>query len=294
MDNLRGILLMNLSMALFALADMFIKLASGTMGRGQVILALGVGGTVIFATMALVQGRRLHDPLVWHRAVVLRNVMEVVGVAGMVSALALAPLSTVAAILQAAPLTVTLGAALFLREPVGWRRWVAIVTGFAGVLLVVRPGVAGFEPAALLAVVGMFGLSARDLCTRAAPAGLSNAVLGTWAHLAILPCGLAWALAFDGALLPAEPQWWLIAGLVGFGISGYLAITAAVRAAPISVVAPFRYSRLVFAMALGVVVFGERPDAATLAGSALIIGSGLYALWRESRRRRLHSTGPAG
>jgi drug/metabolite transporter (DMT)-like permease len=278
------------AMALFSLADLFIKLAQATMGQGQVILALGLGGYAAFAALAVAQGQRLADRAFFHPAVVGRNLSELLGMTFMITALALVPLSTVAAIMQASPLMVTLGAALFLGEPVGWRRWAAVAAGFAGMLLILRPGLDGADPNAVFAVIATLAMSGRDLFTRRVPPGLSTPVLASYGVALTIPLGLVWALAADGAVLPPAPDWPLIAAMVIFGTTGYFAITQAVRMAPVSVVAPFRYSRLVFAMALGMAVFGERPDLPTLAGAALIVGSGLYALARENRvRRRLHS-----
>jgi drug/metabolite transporter (DMT)-like permease len=143
MNNLRGILLMVAAMAGFAVEDALIKAASATVPVGQILLFLGIGGTLAFGTLARLQGARLFTRVVLLRPVLLRNASEMLGTMCFVSAIAIAPLSTVSAILQATPLAVTLGAALFLGAEVGWRRWTAILVGFAGVLIIVRPGHGG-------------------------------------------------------------------------------------------------------------------------------------------------------
>ena len=140
MDNLRGCVLMVLAMAGFALEDMFIKRLAAAMPVGQIIALVGLGGAVIFAAICAAQGRRLWSRDLLARPVILRNLGEMAGTLCFVSAIALTPLSQASAIIQAMPLAVTLGAALFLGAPVGWRRWTAILAGFAGVLMVVRPG----------------------------------------------------------------------------------------------------------------------------------------------------------
>lgn len=293
MNNLHGILLMILANFLFALGDMFVKFASAALAPAHIIVVLGVGGLASFAALARVRGESL-----WHRAffappVMARNLAEAIAAFGMITALALAPLSTVAAILQASPLVVTLLAALFLPERVGWRRWVAVIVGFGGVLLIVRPGAEGFDPTVLFAVLGMVGLSIRDFCTRIAPPGLPTTALASYGVASIIPMGIAIAVA-TGTPLPGSVPWLPVLGMVLFGTAAYFAITLSVRLGEVSVVAPFRYSRLVFAMLIGIAVFGERPDPPTLAGAALILGAGLYALWRERRgKSRLHLAGSA-
>jgi len=174
MENLRGSILMVLSMAGFALEDMFIKRLAGNLAVGQIIMLLGLGGALVFGALTTAQGRRLWSRDLLSRPVLLRNGGEIVGTFGFVLAIALTPLSSASAILQATPLVVTLGAALFLGEAVGWRRWSAILVGFCGVLLVIRPGFAGFEPASLFAVLSVIGLAIRDLATRAVPRTISS------------------------------------------------------------------------------------------------------------------------
>lgn len=275
------------SMLGFALEDTFIKQLAATLPMGQVLALLGCGGVLLFGALARLGGRPVLSRAVFSRAVLLRNGGEMLGSAAFVTALALTPLSTAAAILQATPLAVTLGAALFLGETVGWRRWTAIGAGFAGVLLVIQPGLAGFEPASLFAVVAVAGLALRDLATRLVPAAVGSAQLSCWAFGALVPTGLLMLLVpgVDAAALTPPDLARLGAAFVCGGFA-YYAIVAAVRLGEVSVVVPFRYSRLVFAMAIGMVVFGERPDGPMLLGAALIVGAGLYTIWRETRGRR--------
>jgi len=288
MENLRGSVLMVLAMAGFALEDMFIKRLAEAMPVGQIIMAIGLGGAAIFAAICARRGRRLFTRDLLARPVLLRNTGEMAGTMCFVTAIALTPLSSASAILQATPLAVTLGAALFLGEPVGWRRWSAILVGFAGVLMVVRPGLAGFAPASLFAVGAVIGLALRDLATRAVPAAISSMQLSAYAFATLVPTG-AILLAFgEGAVMPAAVQLRDLGLALGCGVAAYYAIVAAMRVGEVAVVTPFRYTRLVFALVIGVAVFAERPDAWTLAGAAVIVASGLYTLMREARlgRRR--------
>lgn len=283
-DNLRGILLMLGAMAAFALGDMGIKLMAGAVPPGQIMGTMGLVGTVVFGLWTRARGLPLLPREIRHPAVAIRFVSEIVAGGGMVLALTLNPLSLVTAILQAAPLLVTMGAAQFFGEKVGLRRWSAIAVGMAGVLIILRPGLAGFQPEALWIVVAMTGLAMRDLATRAAPVGLQNLQLATVGFFALVPTG---ALLIGFGAAPVWPQpldWGWLALTILATIAGYYAITAAMRVGEIGAVTPFRYSRLIFGMLLGMIVFAERPDGLAWLGAGLILGAGLYAAWRERLR----------
>ena len=170
-------------------------------------------------------------------------------------------------------------------EKVGWRRWAAISVGFVGVMVVIRPGLDGFQPAALWVLVTVGGLALRDLAARRIPADISNNQVSAWgiASVAVLGAGM---MPFQTAVMPTAMQGAMLIGALVFGTAGYWAITAATRLGEVSVVAPFRYSRLIFAIVIGAAFFAEYPDAMTLIGAAMIIGSGLYSFARERARRR--------
>jgi len=286
METFRGSLLMVLAMLCFALEDVFIKSAAHSLPVGQILILFGIGGLVIFMAMARAQGQRLLHPAICTRPLLLRSVAEVVGRLGYTLAIALTPLSSASAILQATPLVVAAGAVVFFGEQVGWRRWVAIAIGFCGVLLVLRPGLSGFEPASIFAVIGMLGFAGRDLATRAAPPSMSNHQLGIYGFAMLIVAGgiaLCWT---GGASWPSPQVWGQLGGATVIGVIAYTALTGAMRSGEMSVVAPFRYTRLVFAMVLGVLVFDEHPDALTLIGSVVIVASGLFTvLWERYRRR---------
>ncbi|MFZ3582544.1 DMT family transporter [Loktanella sp. DJP18] len=287
MDNLRGSILMVLAMLGFALEDMFIKQMAGALPTGQILAMLGLGGFIVFAAVARAQGDRLWQRDVLHPMVLLRNLGEIFGTMGYVTAVVLTPISSASAIFQATPLFVTLGAAQFLREAVGWRRWVAIFVGFCGVLLIIRPGMESFRPASLFAVQGVVFLGIRDLATRRIPSTISSMRVSTYAFGVIVPTGIVMmAVMGERAVQPGMLDTFRIAGSIVAGVLGYYALVTATRLGDMSHVAPFRYSRLVFALVIGVFVFGERPDAATLIGAAIIVGSGVYTAFREGQRRR--------
>lgn len=282
-DTLRGSLLMGLAMAAFALEDMIIKTVAGAMPTGQVLILFGLGGMILFGIMARARGERLWHPGFCTRPLLWRFVAEVSGRLFFTLAIVLAPLSLASAILQATPLVVTAGAVVFFGERVGWRRWMAIAVGFVGVLMILRPGMSGFEATSLLAVAGMLGFAGRDLATRAAPKSMTNAQLGLFGFAMLVIAGSILLLWTGGAVLPTPAQGGALLAAICVGVLAYMALTGAMRTGEISVVAPFRYTRLVFAMTLGVLVFGERPDLMTLLGSAVVVGSGVFTLVRSSK-----------
>lgn len=284
-QNLRGIALMVASMAFFAVEDMFLKLAAAEMPVGMVIFAAGAFGAPIFMLMARAEGGRTLTRAALHPAVLARNLGEMVATFAYLTALAVVPLSTVSAVLQALPLAVTLGAAVILRESVGWRRWSAIAVGFTGVLVVIRPGLDGFRPEALWVLVSVAGLTLRDLATRAIPPDCTSAQVSAWGLLSVALLG-AGLMVEGGAMRPDGVQAATLLGAVAFGTVGYWLVVSASRTGEVAVVAPFRYTRLVFAIAIGWAVFAETPDMPMLIGATMIIGSGLYALARERARKR--------
>lgn len=287
MDNRRGILLMTLAMAAFAVEDAIIKAASADLAPGQIILTIGLGGALVFGVWTHRRGEALASRDLLAGPVLVRNLAEMASTAAYVMALALIPLATASAILQGVPLLVTMGAALFLGEVVGWRRWTAVAVGLAGVLLIVRPGLEGFEPEALLAVVGLVGLAARDVATRRVPERVSSAQLSAWGFASLVPTGALLLLLPGQDLAVPDPRTGLmLAWALSAGLMAYWAIVGAMRAGEVSAVAPFRYTRLVFALVIAGLVFGERPDAATLTGAAVVIASGLYMFLRERRVAR--------
>lgn len=287
MENLRGSLLMVAAMAGFAVEDMFVKTVAARVPVGEILVVLGAGGAVLFALAALYRRDRLFSADLLSGPVVLRNLGEVIGTIGFILAVALTPLAQASAILQATPLAVTLGAALFLGEKVGWRRWSAILVGFAGVLIVIRPGLSGFNPLSLFAVLGVAGLAARDVVTRRVPKSISSMQLSTYAFAVLVPAGFAMTWVMEETMvMPAAGDALRLIGALIFGVAGYYALVAAMRIGDVAVITPFRYTRLLIALVIGWLVFDEPADAMTLLGGAVIVASGLYTFAREARVRR--------
>ena len=283
-DNLRGSLFMILAMACFSIEDAFIKAAASTVQLGEILFIFGLFGTAFFMLLTKHRGLKIFHPSIFSQAMLVRVIFEVIGRLFFSISLILIPLSTLSAILQATPLIVVMGAAFFFGEKVGWRRWSAIIIGLIGVLLIIRPGLEGFQAASLFAVLGTLGFAGRDLATRAAPKDLSNVQLGIYGFFILMPVGMSLLLFSDdyvGFTWPSKIASLQISGTIVFGTAAYYALTIAMRMGEISVVTPFRYTRLVFALLIGVTIFGEKPDALTLLGSAIVISSGIYTLLRN-------------
>nr|WP_321249447.1 DMT family transporter [uncultured Ruegeria sp.] len=280
-SNLIGSLWMISAMALFALEDALLKSASAALPIWQVLILFGAGGALVFGIAALLRGTRLFQPDVLSRPMKVRVVFEILGRLFYVLAIALTPLSSATVILQATPLVVVAGAALFFGETVGWRRWSAILIGLIGVVIIIQPTGDSFSALSILAVLGMLGFAGRDLASRAAPASLGTEVLGFYGFLCIVVAGLAYRFweNVPMAALTLHTSLHLV-GATLMGTIAYASLMKAMRTGEVSAVTPFRYSRLLFGIGLGVVIFGEQLDRTMWTGSALIVASGLYILWR--------------
>lgn len=289
-DNLRGGLTMALAMALFAGEDALLKGLTATMPTGQLLMAVGYFSAFFMAVMAKLSGAPLWSNELLRRPGLLRTLGEVTGGIGFILTLQLMPLSTGSALLQTMPLAITLGAALFLGEKVGWRRWTAIGVGFIGVMVILRPTGGGFDLlAAGAAMLTVFSLALRDLSTRKISQAVNSMTIAFWGMLAYGSSGYILML-LDGQsfVMPSRGSMIELTIAALFGLVGYYCMIIASRLGEVSAIIPYRYTRIVFALILGVLVFGERPDQWVLIGSALIIGSGLYTFLRE-RYHAFHS-----
>lgn len=286
MANTRAILLMTAAMGCFAASDAFINIASKTVPTGQLFAVASALSFAIFFAFMLKNGDRLFSRVLFNKAVLIRTVGEVFGSLGYVMALTLIPLTTASAVLQAQPLAVTLAAAFFLGERVGPRRWAAVAIGFCGVLLIIRPGSTEFDPNILWTLLGILGLTARDLGTRMLPKDISTPFVSAWALVFLSILGVL-ITPFTGAWEPISgSNLILVAGISIFVVFAFIFINEALRVGEVSAIAPFRYTRMVFALLIAMLFLGERPDMITWLGIALIVGSGIYAFLRERQIAR--------
>ncbi|WP_420857341.1 DMT family transporter [Marivivens marinus] len=291
--NISGALLMMLSMAAFTVNDTFMKAAAAHVPFYQAITLRGVGISIGLITLALWRGQlRVNLPRRDWGRIGLRTAAEIVGTLLFLTALVHMPLANLSAILQSLPLTVTLAAAIFLGEPVGWRRMTAIGVGFLGVLLIVRPGTEGFTIYSVLGVGAVLAVTVRDLAARRLSAGVPSLMVAVVAALGVTAFGIIGGLSEDW--VPVDGAGGLMLGGAALCLMvGYVASVSAMRIGEIAIVAPFRYSSLLVALVLGFLVFGDWPAWPTLLGAAILVGTGLYTFHRERRIARRNARAAA-
>ncbi len=286
-ENSRAAALMTGSMAFFAVEDIFLKRAAEALPPGEVLALTGGVGALVFWALAARQRQPVLTLDALQTVPLTRTLSEAAAAMLYIVALALAPLSMTAALLQASPLVVVAGAALFLGEKVGWRRWASVTVGFIGVLVILSPWDADFDPTGLLTVACVLVLAVRDLSTRVMPARIGTFQVSAWAYLGLVPAGvILMAIMGAGFVWPSPAQWAGLGGALVAGLFGYYAVVAAMRLGEVSVVAPFRYTRLVFSVVLAMIFFAERPGLSTYIGAGIVVGSGLYAFARERVRKK--------
>lgn len=294
-ENARGAAWMTLAMAGFVTNDTFMKSVAGEVPLFQAILVRGIIATALIAALAWHRGALARAPRGRDRRMMgFRIIGEIGSTTFFLAALFHMPLANATAIIQATPLTVTLAAAWFLGDAVGWRRYSAIAIGLVGVLLIVRPGGEGFNVYTVAALAAVVFMAMRDVSTRGMSAAVPSLQITVVSSLAIT--------VFAGAITVFddwEPmRWQSVARLTCAALlllTGYYAGIVAMRVGEIGFVAPFRYSNMLWALALGFAVFGEVPGWLTITGVAIVMATGGYALHRErvvARRARSRSILP--
>lgn len=285
-ENSRGALYMALAMAAFTFNDALVKSVTSELNVAQIMAVRGVMTTALVYVVARRMGAIRPLSVMFDPMILLRTTLEIGATLTFISALGRIEFANISSIMQSLPLAVTLGAALFLGEPVGWRRWSAIAIGFSGVLLILRPTADGFASASLLVIAAVFFTSGRDLTTRRIVSTIPSLTVSLFTAAAntvvgavlIVPMG-GWQPLQASTFLPL-----VIAAVLVF--AGYQAVIMSMRTGEISFVAPFRYTSLLWALAIGFLFFGERPDVFVYIGAFVVIGSGLYTFYRENKRRR--------
>jgi S-adenosylmethionine uptake transporter len=284
--NLIGALFMMGSMAAFTLNDTMTKTTGGDVPLFQLLFLRGL---VSISLILVLWGRLgpMHLRLSrrdW-KLVGIRSASEVAASFFFVTALFNMPLANLSAILQSLPLTVTLGAALFYREQVGWKRLSAILVGFMGVMLIVKPGTAGFDIWSVYALVAVLCVTVRDLSTRRLSREVPSMTVTLGAVLSVTAFS-----AFAQLATPWEPvsyeHWKAIIAAAAFVLVGYYLSVQTMRVGDVSFIAPFRYTGLIWALILGWFVFGDWPLPSTLIGAAIVAATGLFTLYRERKLSR--------
>ncbi len=286
-ENLRGTLLMVASMAAFTCNDAVMKAVTQTLPLYESVALRGAAVLAMMLVVAQIQqgGVRLAVARRDLWPLVVRTVTDIVSTVLYLLALRKMALADLSAIMQALPLAVTLAAALVFRERLGWRRLSAIGIGFAGVMLILRPGTGVFDIWSALGLGAMFLIVLRDIATRKFSTGTDSSTIAFYAALSVMVSGFVLGLA-ETWRLPSLHETALLFLAAALLTVGYISAVATMRVGEISFVAPFRYTSLLFAIVLGVSVFNEWPDLWTWAGSGLVVGAGLYTILRERTLRR--------
>lgn len=271
---------MIIGMGCLTLADLLIKIASQTLALGQVMIVFGVGSMTVFLGLMSINGESVRLSPFTNSAVALRNIGDLIAINGMCLALVFVPISTIGAVIQTVPLMVTAAAALFLREQVGTRRWLAIVIGFLGTLFIIQPGATTFDITTTFVLIAAVGMALRDITTKLVRENFSTLLLSSYTSLLFIISGSVLLIISGEASVPDIGMIFILAAMIASGSLGFFFTTEAVRLGDVSVVIPFRYTRLLFSMAAGILILGEQVNAIMIFGSALTILSGLY-IWRR-------------
>jgi len=285
-ENMRGALLMVGSMTAFTLNDAFMKSLSDELPLFQSIFFRSIGVFICLSIAGLAMGQiKLNQSRRDWMFISLRSLFELGGALFFLSALFNMPIANVTAILQVLPLTVSLAAAVFLGASLGWRRLSAILVGFAGVLLIVKPGGEGFNIYAVSALLAVLCVTIRDILVRKISPEVPTMLVSWFTVFAVMA---------GSGLASLTEVWQPVSSLAAFQlggailtiIGGYIFSVAVMRHGDIAFVAPFRYSSLLVAVVIGFWIFGEVPDTLTIVGSIIVVGTGLFTLYREGQIRK--------
>jgi drug/metabolite transporter (DMT)-like permease len=281
-DNLRGILAMLVSMALLIVNDALFKVAAASLPLGQAIFLRGLFSSLLTIALIVYLGLLSALPRLGEGKVLFRGAAEIAATLLYLTALVQMPIAEATAILQFTPLAITAGAALFLGAPVGWRRWTATFAGFVGVLVIIRPGAAVFNPYAALALLSVVFVAARDLTTRQLGKHIPTMVITFSSGIAVMGASLGF-LAAEQWRWPEPPALLALFAAGALLLAGQYWVIVAMRAGDIAIVAPFRYSIILWAILAGFLIWRELPDLATWIGIAIVTAAGLYTFLREYR-----------
>ena len=278
--NLKSIILMIIGMGCLTLCDLLIKIASQTLPLGLVMIVFGVGSMTVFLGLMRIKRESVRLSPFHNPEVILRNIGDLIAINGMCLALVFVPISIIGAVIQTVPLMVTAAAALFLGERVGTRRWLAIVIGFLGTLFIIQPGAGTFDITTTLVLIAAVGMALRDITTKLVRENFSTLLLSSYTSVLFIISGSVLLIISGGASIPDIGMVAILAAMVASGSLGFFFTTKAVRLGDVSVVIPFRYTRILFSLAAGTLILAEQVNAIMLFGSALTVLSGLY-IWRR-------------
>ena len=283
-ENIRGAIYMCLSMVGFVFNDAVIKYASTDIGIYQSIFVRGCFAVIIIGAACFYSGAFKNIPgKLDHKFIFWRTLAEIFATVSFLTALFYLPIANITAILQALPLTVTLAASWFLGEKIGWRRGIAILIGFFGVLLIIQPGTDEFNIYSILGVVCVVFVTLRDLVVRKFSTNISTLYVAFITAAAIALVGGFLTFVYEGWAPMKLNEIILLFIASSLIFVGYFFAISAMRAGQVSFVSPFRYTIMIWAIILGYFIWGDIPNNLTLIGISIVIGMGIFTFWREAR-----------
>jgi drug/metabolite transporter (DMT)-like permease len=284
-DNTRGILAMSASVVAFIFNDALVKLAAETTPGVQAIGLRGLFAAAwcVFALLASGSWKRMGG--VTHPQVMLRGVLEAAAAFVYLIALFHIPFAIATAVNLSTPLILTVLAVLVLKEDVRWRRWSAVIAGFAGVLLVIQPCPGDINAWTWAVLAAALIGAVRDVLSRFLPVSVPSLVVSFTTASMVAVLGCAWSLLEGWQPMSWEVIELLLASSLMLALGYQLALLAMRSGAEFSVIGSFRYASILWAIAIGYVVWGDVPNTLALIGIAVIVGAGLYILHRERLRR---------
>ena len=277
----RGIVLMVAAMFCFNGSDAIIKTLAPYINVFEIIFIMSIGGVIFASLLCYMNGQHpfTQEMLVW--PVIIRALGELLGSIAIFKALELSDLSLVSTVTQASPLLLAAAAALILKEAVGWRRWSAILIGFLGVVFIIDPFSANFDKNVIWSILALIFLTLRDFMARFIPKSIIAPQLSAVGFLVLIPMGYVMMQANGGYIAPTTLQWGKLLIIMLFALGGTITIADAMRYGDVSLVSMFRYTRIIFALTLGFILFDEVASLSMWFGIALVMGSGLFLIWRE-------------
>ena len=280
--HLAGIALMLLGVFMFSFGDALGKYIVATYSVGQ-LLSLRACAALLVLSPLIWRDRAQFFALERPRLQLIRVVLSTLEVAAFFLATVYLPLADVTTYYLACPIFVTALSATVLREQVGWRRWSAILIGFIGVVIALKPTAQSFSWPAMIALAGSLSFSVLLLITRSLRA-TSDIVLASSQFAGSLLLGAV--MAPFGWVTPSIGHLAMFAAAGCISVTALLCVNRSLKLAPASIVVPYQYSMIIWAVMFGIVVFGDVPRRATILGAAIIIAAGLYIFLREKRLGR--------
>ena len=280
-DNGKGAALMTGASLAFVLNDFMMKLVFTELSVVQSVFLRGLFVCPMLILICLQRNQLFTAVPRSDRGIIAcRTALEITITFLFLLALSQLSLAHVTAVLQAVPLILTAFAAIILREKVGWRRWMAVVAGFIGVMLIIKPGLDGFSVFSLSVLMAAILIAARDILTRQLSIQTPSFLVALVTALAVTVAG-GMATISTGWLAPSLSSWFLMGGAALAIPAAYVLSIATMRVGDVSFVTPFRYTAVVFATILSCLLTGHLPDGLSFLGTILVIAAGIYCLHRE-------------